>query len=154
MGKTDRTFPGKYIDLHLHLDGAVTSDIAKRLADMHGIELPADGEALEKLLSVGEDCKDLNEFLECFVLPLKLLQTAEALEECAFLVAEKMREQGVIYAEIRFAPQLHCENGLSQRDAVKAVIKGLSRSGLKTGLILLHYLRLLKHCRMAIDYVM
>ncbi|MCR5541066.1 MAG: adenosine deaminase [Ruminococcus sp.] len=136
MGKTDRTFPNKYIDLHLHLDGAVTSDIAKRLADMQGIELHAEGEALEKLLSVGEDCKDLNEFLECFVLPLKLLQTAEALEECAFLVAEKMREQGVIYAEIRFAPQLHCENGLSQRDAVKAVIKGLSRSELKTGLIL------------------
>lgn len=136
MGRTDRIFPDKYIDLHLHLDGAVTSDIAKRLADMQGIVLPADGEALEKRLSVGEDCKDLNEFLECFELPLKLLQTVEALDECAFLVAEKMREQGVIYAEIRFAPQLHCEKGLTQRDAVDAVIRGLSRSGLKTGLIL------------------
>ncbi|EXM40341.1 adenosine deaminase [Ruminococcus albus SY3] len=136
MGRTERIFPDKYIDLHLHLDGAVTSDIAKHLADMQGIELPAEGEALEKLLSVGDDCKDLNEFLECFELPLKLLQTAEALEECAFLVAEKMREQGVIYAEVRFAPQLHCEKELTQRDAVKAVIKGLSRSELKTGLIL------------------
>lgn len=136
MERTDRIFPDKYIDLHLHLDGAVTSDIAKRLADMQGIELPAEGEELEKLLSVGDDCKDLNEFLECFELPLKLLQTAEALEECAFLVAEKMREQGVIYAEIRFAPQLHCERGLTQRDAVKAVIRGLSRSELMTGLIL------------------
>ena len=136
MDKENRTFSHKYIDLHLHLDGAVTCDIAERLADMQEIILPAEGEALEKLLSVGEDCKDLNEFLECFELPLKLLQMAEALSECAFLVAEKMREQGVIYAEIRFAPQLHCEKGLTQREAVEAVIKGLSRSTLKTGLIL------------------
>ena len=136
MERTDRIFPDKYIDLHLHLDGAVTSDIAKRLADMQGIALPADGEALEKFLSVGDDCKDLNEFLDCFELPLKLLQTAEALDECAYLVAEKMREQGVIYAEIRFAPQLHCEKGLTQRNAVDAVIRGLSRSTIKTGLIL------------------
>ena len=136
MDRTGRYFPDRYIDLHLHLDGAVTADIAKRLADMQGMILPAEGEALEKLLSVGEDCRDLNEFLECFELPLKLLQTAEALSECAYLVAENMREQGVIYAEIRFAPQLHCENGLSQRDAVEAVMEGLSRSELKTGLIL------------------
>ena len=58
-------YADKYIDLHLHLDGAITPDIAKKLAAVQNIELPTeDDEELEKLLTVPEDCTDLNDFLE------------------------------------------------------------------------------------------
>ena len=136
MNTNDKTCVDKYIDLHLHLDGAVTPDIALKLAEMQGISLPADSKALERMLSVPADCKDLNDFLACFELPLSLLQTHEALSECVYLVCEKLSAQNVIYAEIRFAPQLHKQKGMSQEDAVCAALDGLHRSSLCANLIL------------------
>lgn len=116
----------KYIDLHLHLDGAITVDIAKKLAAMQGITLPGkDDEELRACLQVSPDCTDLNEFLQCFALPCSLLQTSEALTEAVRLVLEDCKKQDVIYAEIRFAPQLHTEQGMTQEDAVKAALAGL-----------------------------
>ncbi len=125
----------KYIDLHLHLDGSVTPEIAHRLAEMQGITLP-DDDILEEQLSVQPDCSSLNDFLKCFELPVSLLQTKEALSECVYMVCTLLKEQGVIYAEIRFAPQLHCQRGLTQEDAVRAVLDGLERSSLSASVIL------------------
>ena len=126
-----------YLDLHLHLDGAITVDIAKKLADMQGITLPGanDGD-LKKKLQVSPDCTDLNEFLECFALPCSLLQTKEALAEAVRLVLEDCKKQGCVYVELRYAPQLHTEQGMSQEDAVKAALDGLKKADLKANLIL------------------
>lgn len=130
-------YADKYIDLHLHLDGAITPDIAKKLAAVQNIELPTeDDKELEKLLTVPEDCTDLNEFLECFALPDSLMMTREGLSEAVYLVAENIKSQGVIYAEIRFAPQLHTEQGMTQEEAVLAALEGLKRTDLKVNLIL------------------
>ncbi|MBQ6555833.1 MAG: adenosine deaminase [Firmicutes bacterium] len=126
----------RYIDLHLHLDGAITPAIARRLAAMQGIELPADEAELEALLSVPADCKDLNDFLKCFALPLSLLQTSEALTEAVRLVLDEAYKNGVVYAEIRFAPQLHTENGMTQEEAVIAAERGLKNSKCNGNLIL------------------
>ena len=92
--ETMNKYADKFIDLHLHLDGAVTVDIAKKHADMQGIELPADEDALSALFTVPEDCEDLNQFLACFEKPLSLMQTPEGLSEAVFLVAENIRSQG------------------------------------------------------------
>ncbi len=130
-------YADKYIDLHLHLDGAITVDIAKKLAELQGIELPTEDEAeLTKLLTVSADCKSLNDFLKCFDFPLSLMQTEEGLREAVHLVADNIKSQGVIYAEIRFAPQLHTNNGMTQEDAIKAAIDGLKETDLKANLIL------------------
>ena len=127
----------KYIDLHLHLDGAITVDIAKKLASLQNIKLPTDDdEELEKLLSVPDDCESLNDFLECFELPLTLLQTPQGLSEAVKLVSDNIQSQGVIYAEIRWAPQLHTDNGMTQEDAIKAALEGLKKTNLKVNLIL------------------
>ena len=127
----------KYIELHLHLDGAITIDIAKKLADLQEIILPAaDDRELLKLLSVPEECENLNDFLKCFALPLTLLQTKEGIREAVYLVMEEQKKQGVVYAEIRFAPQLHCEKGLTQEDAVLAAVEGLKKSAVMGNLIL------------------
>jgi len=130
-------YADKFIELHLHLDGAITVDIAKKLAELQNIELPtADDKELESMLTVPEDCASLNDFLECFALPVSLMQTYEGLSEAAYLVAENMKAEGVIYGEIRYAPQLHCTQGMTQEDAVNAVLEGLSRSELKVNVIL------------------
>ena len=128
--------PDRFIELHLHLDGAVTTEIARKLADLQGISLPEDDAALEKLLTVPEDCRSLNDFLQCFALPLTLMQTPEGLREAVRLAAENCRAQGVIYAEIRFAPQLHTEQGMTQEDAVLAALEGIRMTKLRVNLIL------------------
>jgi len=86
-----------YIDLHAHLDGCITVDIAKKLAALQQITLPAaTDEELLSLLSVPDTCENLNDFLKCFDLPLSLLQTEEALEEAVYLILSEMRKDGVI----------------------------------------------------------
>lgn len=128
---------GKFIELHLHLDGAITVDIAKKLAELQKIVLPGTtDEELEKVLTVPEDCNSLNDFLDCFGLPLALMQTRKGISEAVRLVAENIKSQGVIYAEIRFAPQLHTRKGLTQEEVVLAALEGMKRSELKSNLIL------------------
>ena len=136
-GDAAMDYADQYIDLHLHLDGAVTLDIAKQLARLQGIELPAaNDEELEKMLTVPSDCESLNDFLECFALPLSLMQTPEGLSEAVRLVAENIKSQGVLYAEIRFAPQLHTDRGMTQEEAILAALDGLGKTDLKANLIL------------------
>lgn len=126
-----------YIDLHCHLDGSITPDIARRLAALQGIPLPAQEDpALADLLSLPPDCESLNDFLGCFALPLSLMQTREGIREAVYLVQENLRSQGVVYAELRFAPQFHREQGLTQLQVVDAALEGLHRSPLPCNLIL------------------
>lgn len=127
----------KYIDLHAHLDGAITVEIARKLAEIQGTKLPTeDEEELKKLLQVPEDCQSLNDFLKCFALPGSLLLTKESIAEAVYLVLEDMRKDGVIYAELMFAPQLHTSQGLTQEEAVQAALEGLKRSKLPANLLL------------------
>ena len=130
------SYADKYIDLHLHLDGAITVDIAKELARIQGIPIPEDDEELKSLLTVPEDCTSLNDFLECFDFPQSLMQTEEGLTAAVRLVADNILSQGVIYAEIRFAPQFHTGGDMTQEDAIKAALKGLEQTKLKANLIL------------------
>ena len=127
----------KLIDLHLHLDGAITVDIAKKLAKLQGITLPAkDDEQLRSMLTVPADCTSLNDFLSCFALPDMLMQTKEGLREAVRLVLDEAASHGVVYAELRFAPQLHTDGGMTQEQAVIAALEGAKGSELKCNLIL------------------
>lgn len=127
----------KYIDLHLHLDGAITAEAAMELAEVQGISLPAKTEKeLEKLISVPEGCTSLNDFLRCFELPLSLLQTREGIRRAVRLVLEEQKREGVIYAEIRFSPQLHTRKGLSQEEVLRAALEGLQDAPIPANLIL------------------
>ena len=126
-----------YIDLHAHLDGCITTEIARKLAALQQITLPAaTDEELLSLLSVPDTCENLNDFLKCFDLPLSLLQTEEALEEAVYLILSEMKEDGVIYAELRFAPQLHTQKEMTQETAIHAALRGLKRTPIPGNLIL------------------
>ena len=134
--KTENTI-NHYIDLHAHLDGCITVDIAKKLAILQKITLPATtDEELLSLLSVPDTCENLNDFLKCFDLPLSLLQTEEALEEAVYLILSEMKKDGVIYAELRFAPQFHTQKGMTQETAIRSALRGLKKSPIPGNLVL------------------
>ena len=124
------------IDLHLHLDGSMSLNCARTLAKKQGIELLQSDEELLSRLRVSDDCRDLNEYLERFALPLSLLQTADAVCDSVSTLCDELYCEGLAYAEIRFAPQLHCDKGLTQEEVVLSAIKGLSQSKLSANLIL------------------
>lgn len=126
----------KYIDLHAHLDGSITPDIAKKLAELQGIAIEADDERLRDILSVPEDCESLNDFLKCFEYPLSLLQTSKGISAGVEYVLDDMKRVGTVYAEVRFAPQLHMQNGLSQGEVIEAALNGLNKSDIRANLIL------------------
>ena len=124
------------IDLHLHLDGSISVQSARELAKIEGVTLPGEDEALRKLLTVSDGCRDLNEYLTRFSLPCSLLESAESLSLATYNLCRELEAAGYIYAEIRFAPQKHGGKGLSQDGAVSAAIDGLRRSGFHAQLIL------------------
>ena len=110
------------IDLHLHLDGSLSIEDFRFLAEKQGVDLGSD---FPNNIYVPEDCKSLEEYLERFDLPLKLLQDEMSLAYAVTSLVNRLYEQGYIYAEIRFAPQLHTLKGMSQEDAVIAATSGL-----------------------------
>lgn len=114
------------IDLHVHFDGSLPIETILKLAEKQNISLPASTpESLRSYVSVPLSCKNLNEYLEKFDLPLSLLQTREGIAEAMCDTIKAFAKQGLWYVEIRFAPQLHCQRGLSQEDVVQAAIEGM-----------------------------
>ena len=114
-------------ELHLHLDGSLSSEFILKQADKDGIALPADTvQDLQPYLTAGDSCSSLNEYLEKFDLPLSVLQTEDAMEQSVYDLMNRLSKEGLTYAEIRFAPQLHTERGLCQDAVTEAALSGLS----------------------------
>lgn len=126
----------KLIDLHLHLDGSLSVASVRKLAAMQNIPVPEQDSRILEQLQVNENCKSLEDYLQKFSYALSFLQTAEAVEESVYILLEELKELGLIYAEIRFAPQLHREQGLIQEEVVQAALRGQKRSKLRSNLIL------------------
>ena len=112
--------------LHDHLDGGVRPATVLELAEACGYTgLPTKdvGELAQWFVS-GANQKDLVLYLEAFDHTLAVMQTREALTRVAAECAEDLAADGVVYAEIRFAPELHTEGELGLDDVVGAVIDG------------------------------
>lgn len=124
------------IDLHLHLDGSLSPASVRKLAEVQNIPVTQDAEELRNMLQVSEGCRDLNEYLEKFAFPCSLMQTETGIRMAVMHLEAELAAQGLLYAEIRFAPQLHTLQGLSQREVVAAAVSGMGHSGLRSGLIL------------------
>ena len=124
------------VELHIHLDGALSIDNCKKLAAIQNIDIPSDDNVIREMMEVPPGCRDLNEFLTKFDFSCSLLQTAIGIKEAVKNLADELVNQGLIYAEIRFAPQFHLTKGLTQDEVVAAAIDGLNESSLKGNLIL------------------
>lgn len=124
-------------ELHCHLDGSVRPGTVADLARHQGIVLTA---PVEQLVTAPASCGSLSRFLTYIDLPLRVLQTPDALRRAARELVEDWSADGVVYGETRFAPQLHGSLGMTQDEAVQAVSEGLAAgrraTGVRTGLLL------------------
>ena len=116
----------KKVILHLHLDGSLRPETVREWLKEDGENLSL--EEVQSKLMVNKDCKDLNEYLEKFDIPSKVLQTEERLERATYELYEDLSKQNVIYAEVRFAPSKHIDNGLTYKQVVQSTINGLKRA--------------------------
>ena len=116
----------KKIVTHLHLDGSIDIELAKKYAKEDGYDLTDD--EIVKELQVDKGCHNLNDYLEKFTLPCSLLQTKERLESTTYALFRKLYLENVIYAEIRFAPIKHQEKGLNLDEVITSVIKGMEKA--------------------------
>jgi adenosine deaminase len=128
--------------LHEHLDGGLRpSTVIELASETAYCGLPTtDPTELAAWFHRGAQRGNLPEYLEGFEHTTAVMQTPEALERVAFEFIEDMHGDGVVYAEVRFAPVFHTEGGLTQDEVVAAVIRGLKRGeqtyGVQWGLII------------------
>lgn len=108
--------------LHEHLDGGLRPETVLELAAEAGHELPeSDPLALAEWFHRGAARGSLPLYLEGFAHTIAVMQTADALERVAYEALEDLANEGVVYAELRFAPHFHTsELGL---DAVMAAVR-------------------------------
>ena len=114
--------------LHDHLDGGLRPATVLELAGQNGYdELPAtDVDELATWFRTAAHSGSLVRYLEPFAHTVGVMQTPEALHRVAYECVEDLADDNVVYAEIRFAPELHIDGGLSLDAVVDAVLAGFA----------------------------
>ncbi len=112
--------------LHDHLDGGLRPATIVELAAETGYdELPAaDAAELSRWFVEAANSGSLERYLETFAHPVGIMQTPDALARVAAECAEDLAADGVVYAEVRFAPEQHVDRGLDFDMIVQAVLDG------------------------------
>ncbi|HGA0939792.1 TPA: adenosine deaminase [Streptococcus agalactiae] len=113
-------------ELHCHLDGSLSLPAIRKLANMADIILSSSDKELRKYVIAPAQTESLVDYLKTFEFIRPLLQTKEALRFAAYDVARQAALENVIYIEIRFAPELSMDKGLTASDTVLAVLEGLA----------------------------
>lgn len=113
--------------LHDHLDGGLRPATVVELAAEAGHELPTtDPEALGRWFVEAANSGSLERYLETFAHTVAVMQTASALRRVARECALDLAADGVVYAEVRFAPEQHLEQNLTLDEVVGAVVEGFA----------------------------
>ncbi|HLT68744.1 MAG TPA: adenosine deaminase [Acidimicrobiales bacterium] len=111
--------------LHDHLDGGLRPSTVVELAQEAGHTLPTtDPEELGRWFTAGAHRHDLDLYLETFEHTVAVMQSKDALVRVAAECAEDLADDGVVYAEVRFAPELHLRGGLTLDEVVESVLEG------------------------------
>lgn len=122
------------IELHLHLDCSLSYKVVQQLKPS------VTEEEFKRDYIAPAKCNDLADFITRAAKGIELMQTAEHLWAVTVDLFEQLKADHVIYAEIRFAPLLHTDKGLSPQEVVQVVhaatIEGMEKTGIKAGLIL------------------
>ena len=114
------------VELHLHLDGSIRTSTLNSFYQKD----------VTKEIIAPSKCLDLAEYLTKFALPVRYLQTEGAIEKSCYELSEDLYEDGVIYAEVRFAPLKLVSAFQNLEEVVLNAIKGFEKSKIKIGIIL------------------
>ncbi|KUI30112.1 adenosine deaminase [Mycobacterium sp. IS-1742] len=114
--------------LHDHLDGGLRPSTVLDLAGQYGYDdLPADDvDELATFFRTAAHSGSLVRYLEPFAHTVGVMQTPEALHRVAFECVEDLADDNVVYAEVRFAPELHIEDGMGLDAVVDSVLAGFA----------------------------
>jgi adenosine deaminase len=114
--------------LHDHLDGGLRPSTVLDLAEQLGYDdLPAhDADELATFFRTAAHSGSLVRYLEPFAHTVGVMQSPEALYRVAFECVEDLSEDNVVYAEVRFAPELHIEGGMGLDQVVDSVLAGFA----------------------------
>ncbi len=112
--------------LHDHLDGGLRPATIVELAEQIGYQaLPAkDPDVLAEWFRAAANARSLETYLETFAHTVAVMQTAAGISRVAQEAAEDLADDGVVYAEIRWAPELHVDGGLTLDQVVDAALSG------------------------------
>ncbi|MBR2788462.1 MAG: hypothetical protein IKD94_04800, partial [Erysipelotrichaceae bacterium] len=115
---------GKLIDLHLHIDGSLNIRWMYDRALLRGVIAP--DTSFEDYWSALFPQKEQSETLfNKYNVPLAVMQRSDDIHDACYVLVKEICHDGVIYAELRFAPQLHTREGLSQEEALCAALSGI-----------------------------
>ncbi len=122
--------------LHDHLDGGVRPRTVIELAQEYGYDdLPTtDVDDLATWFNRGAKRNDLVLYLETFAHTVGVMQDRDAIERVAFECAQDLAADNVVYAEVRFAPELSTEKGLTLDEVMDAVLAGFAKGSADTDL--------------------
>lgn len=123
---TDQIGRAPKVLLHDHLDGGLRPGTIIEIARATGYTaLPeTDADKLGVWFREAADSGSLERYLETFAHTCAVMQTREALVRVAAECAEDLAKDGVVYAEVRYAPEQHLEGGLTLEEVVEAVNEG------------------------------
>lgn len=123
--------------LHDHLDGGLRPTTVIELASEYGYhDLPTtDVGDLKSWFNRGAKRNDLVLYLETFAHTVGVMQHRDAIERVAYECAQDLAADGVVYAEIRFAPELSLQAGLTLDEVMEAMTSGLRRGAEGTDLV-------------------
>ena len=126
-------------DLHCHLDGSLRIDTIIDLIGKQGVTFPVDRAKLEEQLIMDDMVyskeKSLERYLKAFDITCALMQDTESIERIAYELAEDAAQENVKYLEVRFAPILHTNKGLTMEEITSAVCKGLEKAEQKHDIV-------------------
>lgn len=128
-------------ELHCHLDGSLRVSTILEFAQKQNIKLPKDNsDDLRSYLEVGDNCKDLVDYLKAFEVTGAVMQKEDNLSRIAYELCEDAASENVRHIEIRFSPLLHQKGGLSLEKIIEAVLRGKSQAendfDIKAGIII------------------
>ncbi len=122
------------VELHLHLDCSLSYEV------VHELDASVTKEEFDKEFKVPFDCRSLVEYIKRAQRPIELMQTPEQLRLVTLDLFKQLKEDNVVYAEIRFAPLQHLQKGMTPEEVVKAVndatTEAISTYGVEAGIIL------------------
>ncbi len=133
---TDMILRAPKVLLHDHLDGGLRPGSVVELASEFGYhKLPTtDVAELSTWFNRGAKRNDLVLYLETFAHTVGVMQHRDAIERVAYECAQDLTADGVVYAEVRFAPELHIDAGLTLQEVLDAVLAGFERGSSGTDL--------------------